>query len=312
MPPDSPRQKRGLPSLAFQTAKRIFTPVALGFIVFMAWKNRSVLAGLAAEASLGMLALSLILWACTHLVAPFFSRAVLGACGSEIGYGAALQIHANRLPARYIPGGIWHTVGRVADFHARGALPRHLALFVFLENSLAAGTTFLMGGGLLFYYRHWQRWGVAGALGALAGALALLVIPAFSRRFILKEKNALHPAAYAKALGVAAGFWILASASFCVYFSAFPGARAATPVLETAGAYMFGWAVGNVTVFAPQGIGVFEAMAAGLLKGSMPLGGMAALLAGFRAVALLADFLTWAAARVIAALVTRRPDRQRP
>ena len=70
---------------------------------------------------------------------------------------------------------------------------------------------------------------------------------------------------------------------------------------EIAGTYLFSWGVGSLTVFAPQGIGVFETLAAGLLEATSGLGGGAALVAGFRLVVLLADLTAWAACRVFRA-----------
>jgi len=52
-------------------------------------------------------------------------------------------------------------------------------------------------------------------------------------------------------------------------------------------------------VFAPQGIGVFEVVAGELLRGSIALGGVAALLAGFRVVIFTADLFAWLLGRLL-------------
>ena len=49
----------------------------------------------------------------------------------------------------------------------------------------------------------------------------------------------------------------------------------------------------SVTVFAPQGIGVLEAVAGDMLSTSMALAEIVAVIAGFRLIALLADAIVW-------------------
>jgi hypothetical protein len=61
------------------------------------------------------------------------------------------------------------------------------------------------------------------------------------------------------------------------------------------GIYLFSWGVGFLSIFAPQGLGVFELVASELLKGSIGFMGLAALIGGFRAVVLVADLVVWCA-----------------
>jgi hypothetical protein len=72
----------------------------------------------------------------------------------------------------------------------------------------------------------------------------------------------------------------------------------ASPLLDVAGAYLFSWGIGYISLFAPQGIGVFEAVAGNMLVTPMSFGEMAALIAGFRIISLVADGVVWGVSRL--------------
>ena len=59
------------------------------------------------------------------------------------------------------------------------------------------------------------------------------------------------------------------------------------------GIYLFSWGVGFLSIFAPQGIGVFEFVASEFMQGPIGFMGFAALIGGFRVVILVADMITW-------------------
>jgi hypothetical protein len=93
--------------------------------------------------------------------------------------------------------------------------------------------------------------------------------------------------------------WCIAATAFVIYLSAFPELALQAAPLETAGAYLFSWGVGFISIFAPQGIGVFEVVAAELMHGDSAFMSVAALLAGFRLIILAADATVWAALHAI-------------
>ena len=93
-------------------------------------------------------------------------------------------------------------------------------------------------------------------------------------------------------------YWVVAAATFICYLAAFPAVLAAASLIEVGATYLFSWGVGYVAIFAPQGIGVFEVVAGKLLNAPLSLGGMAALMAGFRLVILAADAVVWVLSRL--------------
>ena len=92
------------------------------------------------------LIVAVVTWSLFNIVTPFLAVIMFRACGVQIDWAHAFSIHATRLPARYMPGGVWHTVGRVMDYSQQGVQPRHLTAFVALENGLAATVALAVGG----------------------------------------------------------------------------------------------------------------------------------------------------------------------
>ena len=84
-----------------------------------------------------------------------------------------------------------------------------------------------------------------------------------------------------------------ATLAFLLYLNAFPASTGDFSSVEMGGIYLFSWGIGFVSIFAPQGIGVFEFVASELMGGPIGFMGLAALIAGFRVVVLAADVVVW-------------------
>jgi hypothetical protein len=284
---------------ALRVARLALGPVALGFLGLLAWRSRESLATLLKDADGIFLGFSLAAWVAAHFVSPLFVRLVLGRSTGAVGYRLAFRIHAQNLPARYIPGGIWHTVGRVTDLHRAGVTSGRLAAFVFLENSLAASVTLGIGGMAVWYMRPLDGWGGLGFLGVIGGVSGLAISPYLVNRWILRGRDSIRFREYLRCVAAVSFFWIFASVAFVSYLCAFPTMACMRSWLFTAGAYLFSWGVGFLAVFAPQGLGVFEVVLGSLLASPLPLGTVTALVAGFRIVVMVADVLVWFFARLV-------------
>jgi hypothetical protein len=229
----------------------------------------------------------MLLWISLHLLTPLFTWIVLHGIGAGVPYRTLLRIHVARLPARYLPGGIWHTVSRAMDLHRLGVTRRHLSVMVVLEHAVPAGAALMLGGLAL---------SLSGAATWLAPAAAVAGVVGLAATWVALRHPALRLARrfeWPRYLGLVAticGFWLVAATAFLCYWSAFPlVVRGDAPVLQLYGAYLLAWVAGFVSVFAPQGIGVFESVAGLFLRGTLTLGGTAVLVAGFRIVVLGAD-----------------------
>src|SRR5665213_2821880 len=99
------------------TSRWLFGPAALLFLMVAGWRARVVFPMVLEQTDAAPLVVTVLVWTSLHLLTPVFSWIVLRELGADIGYRTLLAIHVGRLPARYLPGGIWHTVSRVMDLH---------------------------------------------------------------------------------------------------------------------------------------------------------------------------------------------------
>lgn len=274
-------------------AKLLFTPIAIAFLCYFVWLARHDLAILMSEASALLLLMALLSWCLFNIATPLLSFMLLGACGSKVGCRQAIAIHASRLPARYVPGGVWHTVGRVMDYRQFGIEPRHLTAFVVMENGLAVAVAMAVGGGVVFVSHSDSPWGLIAGVSSLAGAVAIPALWIVVNRTILVRPDRLPVADYMCAVGAMAVIWAIATGAFLLYLNAFPYAMDDHTQVEMGGIYLFSWGVGFLSFFAPQGIGVFEMISSELTQNSIGFVGFAALIGGFRLVVLVADLVVW-------------------
>jgi hypothetical protein len=276
----------------FSLIKNIYTPVTFGFILFFLYKNSALFKELFLNAKLSYLVTSVCIWASLHLLAPISSQLLLRSHGYTLSYKDLLRIHILRLPARYLPGGIWHTVGRLTDYHSLGITKKHLTLLALFESIFPIPVAFFIGGSLLWFFSP----------GALPNSLEIIATVVSSILLLLPLCLAINNPLdkyfssrilpfYFCLLLLALVFWLLAAWSFVLYYNAIPLVGSVhQSFLSLAGAYIFSWGAGYISVFAPQGIGVFELVAGRIIDIPMSLGSAFAFLAGFRLIALLADF----------------------
>ncbi len=276
-----------------RVAKFAFTPLALVFLILAGWHSRDILTIVFGQAISGYLLLAILVWMFSHILSPILSLIVFSATNPTITYSVALSTHVGRLPARYLPGGIWHTVARMADFHSFGVTRKQLAVYVILENVIAVGVACTIGGTIVTWYQDTGIWHAVSLLATAGGVLGLTVCPIIINRWVTDKQTPLSLGAYAQAVGVAVVFWTVASMAFIFYLSAFPGSTHTNSMLEIAGTYLFSWGVGYMAIFAPQGLGVFEVVASDVLQTPLSMGALTVLIAGFRVIVLMADLAAW-------------------
>ncbi len=280
-------------------AKLLYTPASFLCIFYFAWLNREILIKIFAVADSGFLVAAVFLWGLLHLLAPLSPKIFFASLGTSIPYTELLTIYLARLPARYLPGGIWHTVGRLADYHQLGISKNHLALLALVDTFFPCLTTMSLGGGLLWFTGDKNLLFSLEVLPAIISLCALILIPFTVKRLSSSPwgKNFLFYYSLLTLLSIL--FWLIASISFLFYYSSVSFNMTQLSLLQVAATYIFSWGVGYISVFAPQGIGVFEIVAGKLLTLPMTLGGAVAFLAGFRMIALAADSIAWLIYRIL-------------
>jgi hypothetical protein len=285
---------KGLLSFLLRWSRMVFTPLSLFIIALLIWQSRASLGAMADESDGSMLLVAISLWIVGNLLVPAVSVYVFRSCGVQLAYPAAFYIHCNRLPAKYLPGGIWHSVGRAHDYHQLGIGPSQLAVYFIVENFLLVAVTLTLSAGivaplvaipLVSLALSWLPW--------LLG-LALLLFPVMVR-ILARRKLSVTAGAYLAGVLLQCLYWCVIGVAFAAYISAFESLALEVSLLQTAAVYVFSWCLGYLALFAPQGIGVAEFISGNLLRA----GGAAQLVAflvGFRVLVLVADLLSWALA----------------
>ena len=296
------------PALKF--LKVIFTPVALGFLVFFAWHSRDLLWDLFTGPKLFLMLISVALWFSLHFIFPLFTVLSLRGCQQDVHYLQMFIIHTNRLPAKYIPGGLWHAAARTADYHRLMEIaPRHIGAYLLLENGIIAAVTLAMGGFVVWGGTEESALHTLVALLATGGIIVLIALPLLINRYILAPTGqTIQVKAYISSMVVVVFFWLLAATSFLFYLQSFPEVAIGLSWLKIGGIYIFSWGVGFISIFAPQGIGVAELVSSYLMDSSMGVTSFAVFLAGFRIVILVGDIAAWGVSLILRQVVKNVVD----
>ena len=103
--------------LIIKLIKILFTPVAFLFLGYFVWRSKEDLMMLFLDASIFWFMISIILWMLLHFISPVFTKVIFKSYGVSLDYLSIFSIHVARLPAKYLPGGIWNTVARTNDIN---------------------------------------------------------------------------------------------------------------------------------------------------------------------------------------------------
>ncbi len=224
----------------------------------------------------------------------------LAAAGTSLNRMASYYVYSLADISKYLPGGVWGLIGRVALYREINMRPRAITQALVVENvwllagaawvGLAAGCLGLAGGfaGL-----------VSARLGLSAAAVAAFAWPA---ALLVLLPRLMRPPGGGRTI---AGFvclqalmWTLIGISFAVLlpYSVAPWSLAAG-LLTAIGIYDFSFALGMVAFFAPSGIGVRESTLVATLG---PVHGIDLLIQ----ISIINRFV-WVAADIVFALVAR-------
>lgn len=284
-------------------AKRLFGPLGFAFIAYFMWRSRDLIQALIVQAQLLNILVAILLWSALQLlISPACGARMLHGLGASLGFFRSFSIHTANLPARYLPGGIWHTVGRVGDLVRQGVKADQLTSFVLLENMMAAGVSLALGGGAMLRAHRDDHVTMPALLATIAGGALLIAAPCLLNLARIRKLAPIRIRDYFVCVSWTMAFWCIAGLSFATYLSAFPTLGSTATMLDAAGSYIFSWAIGFIAIFSPQGIGVSEATMASVLPGAPQFEGTIAMAAGFRLITLLADMLSW-----IVSLPLRQP-----
>ena len=277
-------------SRRFATVLGWLTPVwvvvslaAIGWQVTLHWDEIAT-----QPLRLELLAMSFVLTITAKVFSALQVRRSLRQAGIDIREGACFYAYSMADLAKYLPGGIWGFVGRIALYRAlkldAGTITRALVL----EQMWLVGGAVSIGLLLLSFVEL----GTTLRLAAIAAVFAWVAFLFLSRRIATARSGRF--AGLGWLVSVQAALWALAGAGF--------GVLLPSEVIRASGAFCLAFAAGLLAPFAPSGIGVREAVVAGLVTPAIPVGDVLRALVLSRVVWIAAD-----AAFAVAAFVTCRP-----
>ena len=184
-------------------------------------------------------------------------------------YLKMLGIYSITSLAKYLPGGIWHFVGRFSTYRLNNLTNKQSTKAMIVENvwlissAVAVGSAFYclfqfesVSKLLNIPYREYSSYLSA----ALIAAVWILGLTLFNRFFCTQNLN--HGLLTGKLILICVLAWILIGLSFIMLFNNLSFNLIGTSV----GGYALSWAVGYVAVFAPGGIGVRETVLAAIFS----------------------------------------------
>lgn len=282
-----------------------FIPLALAFLAYSAYRASDSLLPLLTTVSVPHLLLASLLWGLAQWTGPLASLAMARILDLRLGYRELALISVLRLPAKYLPGGIWQSVARFAAYQRLAIKNSDSMTILIVEHVFALGTSIALGAAVLMSATHAVNTSRIAA-GLLVLAIIGLLLASTWLRY--KQHHAQRTLHWILKLSLSTClFWMLAAASFCVYWIAVFGNDGADLRL-VGSSYLLSWAAGFVVIFSPQGLGVFEWVAAHLMPSAHSLSVVVTAVAGFRMITIIGDLSAWALGLVVSHCRNRAPE----
>ena len=297
------RLTQKLPACWFVWTRRLFIPIALGFLAFSAYRASDSLAPMLASVSVPQLLIACLCWSVAQWTGPLATTALARTLDVPMGYRELALIAVLRLPAKYLPGGIWQSVARFAAYRERHVRNADSLTILLIEHLIALGASAAMGATVMLnlantaFMSRISAWILAAGLGLVAAVAIWIAWTRPARAQALLRMSLLVAAMVA--------FWCLAALAFVVYWMAIFDLRG-IEILRAAAGYLLSWAAGFAVIFAPQGLGVFEWVGAKLLPSSQTLSTTVIAVAGFRLVTIAGDLVAWTMGVGLSRVLTKR------
>ena len=183
--------------------------------------------------------------------------------GLRLTFWETLGIYGTTSLGKYIPGGVWHFVGRFGVYRAKGLDNKQTLRAFILENIWMLSAALIVGIAALLFYRQdlLESWfnlmltsGSAIGLFSLAIFIWITSLLLVKYYFDKQTKLPIRPFWQVALAGIL--LWFFVGLSFFVMFEGFPLQKFGLFV----GGYAISWVVGYFAVFAPGGVGIRETM----------------------------------------------------
>ncbi len=240
-------------------ARMILGVAAIGYItryVYQSWRTAGETVAVISPWQLGA---AVTLFISAQMLAASTWRFILSDSRKTLRFCDALKMRSYAMILRFIPGKIWHIAGRV-DLAQQGGYSKTAAVSGIVEEnagSILAASLY----GLVFIPVFFIRIAVIVAVVGIAATMRYLQRAGKAPGIRVKRFPVI-----VLLYGV---YWLIMGTGFyCCTSALAPVSPAQTPLFI--GSASIGWAAGVVSFIFPNGIGVREGVAAGLLKTHIP------------------------------------------
>lgn len=255
---------------AWTALKWLWLVGVLGVAAYYAVKNFDDVQEKLRSFTISSVLLSALLLSAGKLLLAELSRRSVGGESWKPSFRDMFYINSLTQLAKYIPGGIWHFVGRLGVYRANKLDMKGASKAMVVENSWLVVSAFVVG--LMMGFPYIVRTYVAAPLpqnSQLLHTLALLLLVALwiSALWLIERVRAWESSSpWVGLFGnllLQFVIWILIGGSFLAL--QFEG-RDLDYFGLIVGGFCLSWAAGYVTVFAPGGLGAREAVLAAVFS----------------------------------------------
>lgn len=185
----------------------------------------------------------------------------LSISNTQISFSRMFYINSWSQLAKYLPGGIWHFLGRAGYYRAEGLTVKQTTQAMIIENiwliSSAGGI-----GLVLFLLETPDTYHIIAVFTLITLWIALQI------GILYYHQRRINPKMLLLTTLLQIATWLLLGASLWMIF---PETDALNTYILIMGAFCLGWAVGYLTVFAPSGLGVREGFIVAALANIYPI-----------------------------------------
>lgn len=214
----------------------------------------------------------------------------------QISYIDFVKIISATEIGKYIPGGIWHFFGRYSIYKQKSMTNKNIIYSIISENFWLLSSSISFGGAISIYLASNQiceifqisnsRIFIFFVIGVWL-AIWLSVANLLTQKINSCKSNYLIYSLSMILLSISS--WLILGISFSVLFNKID----TISFVKLVGGYSLGWAVGYVSIFAPAGIGVREAIISLVASGSVNAENIILTASAHRMILLLVEVLFW-------------------
>lgn len=269
------------------TLKVLWVGAVMTFGVWYLISNWADVIGYAKSVDVWAVILSLASLTLARVLLAEISRRALDLSGTKMPLSLSFYLNSISQLGKYVPGSVWHLVGRVGLYRQHGVTVKASASVLAIENGVLLASGVCLGVGLSVSPLS-TLFGVElpsdllVVVAAMGGVMAWwIVVSQVLGRLVTR----FAPGTKVDNLGFfvrAIAFWIAFGVAFWLLLP--ENTRTAAMLPSAAGTIALAWIVGYASPFAPAGLGVREAVIVALLGPSIGVPTAAAAATGSRIV----------------------------